>query len=77
MQIAFTAIYEPQPDGWIAASIAEVPGVLTQGRTMEEARENLADALSQILEANRELRVAEAGPGAVVEPFRVDLELST
>ena len=69
MKLELTAIYEPQPDGWIAASIAEIPGVLTQGKSMEEAREMLADALRLILETNRELNVAEAGPGAIVESF--------
>ncbi len=38
-----------------AASIEEIPGVHTQGATFEEARENLRDALSMILEVNREL----------------------
>lgn len=71
MLAELTAIYERQPDGWIVATIAEVPGVSTQGRTLEEAREMLADALAQVLECNRELRVAEAGPGAIVEKFGV------
>jgi predicted RNase H-like HicB family nuclease len=75
MRIELTAIYEPQPDGWIAASIAEVPGVLTQGRTMDEAREMLADALAQVLDCNRELRLAEAGSSARVEPFVLELKL--
>jgi predicted RNase H-like HicB family nuclease len=75
MKIELTAVYEPQADGWIAASIAEIPGVLSQGKTMPEAREMLADALHQILESNRELAVAAAGPNAVVEGF--DLELAS
>ncbi len=71
MQIELTAIYEPQPDGWIAASIAEIPGVLTQGRTMEEAREMLADALTQIIECNREIRKSDAQGDAIIECFEV------
>jgi predicted RNase H-like HicB family nuclease len=69
MKLELTAVYEPQPDGWIAASIAEIPGVFTQGKTMEEAREMLAGALHLILETNRDLGVGEAGPGAIVERF--------
>ena len=71
MQIKLTAIYEPQPDGWIVASIAEIPGVITQGKTMEEAREMLADALTQIIECNREIRRSEAQPGAIIERFEI------
>ena len=35
--------------------VKKYPGVHTQGETLEEARENLRDALERILEANREL----------------------
>jgi predicted RNase H-like HicB family nuclease len=71
MPIKLTAIYQPQPSGWIVACIAEIPGVITQGRTMDEAREMLADALAQMLECNKDLRLAEAGPGAIIERFEV------
>jgi predicted RNase H-like HicB family nuclease len=38
------------------------PGVNTQGKTLEEARENLKDALRMVLEANRELAEKEHEP---------------
>ena len=44
---------------WWAASIEEIPGVHTQGKTLEEARENLRDALVMVLQANRELAEKE------------------
>jgi predicted RNase H-like HicB family nuclease len=34
--------------------VEEIPGFHTQGDTLEEARENLKDALRMVLEANRE-----------------------
>jgi predicted RNase H-like HicB family nuclease len=49
----FTAVFVPS-DGWWAAKVEEVPGVNSQGRTLEEARANLRDALSQMLEILRE-----------------------
>ena len=49
-----TAVYEKHGD-WYAAYLEEIPGVNTQGRTKEEARANLEDALHEFLEANREL----------------------
>ena len=36
-------------DGWIVARVIEVPGAMSQGRTREEARENLIDALRLML----------------------------
>lgn len=46
----FTIVYENGDDGWIAASVPEVPGVHSQGRTRDEARTNVIDALHGILE---------------------------
>jgi predicted RNase H-like HicB family nuclease len=48
-----------QVGNWWAASIEEIPGVHTQGETLEEARENLKDALQMVMEANRELAEKE------------------
>ncbi len=45
-----TIVYERGEDGWIVASIPEVPGALSQGRTRKEARANVVDALLGILE---------------------------
>ena len=45
-----TIVYEDSGDGWIIASVPEVPGAHSQGRTREEARENAIDALRGILE---------------------------
>jgi predicted RNase H-like HicB family nuclease len=44
-----TIVYEPDEDGWIAVSIPEVPGVFSQGRTREEAREMVLSALNDWL----------------------------
>lgn len=38
-------VYENAEDGWIVASIPEVPGVFSQGCTRDEARANVLDAL--------------------------------
>src|SRR6185503_12942532 len=51
--MGLTAVY--QQDGpWIVAWIVEIPGVVTQGATLEEARENLLDALALAFEVRRE-----------------------
>ncbi|HEX5503900.1 MAG TPA: type II toxin-antitoxin system HicB family antitoxin [Thermomicrobiales bacterium] len=64
-----TAAYERTEDWWIAY-IEELPGVNTQGATLDEARENLHDALRLVLETNREIaREASAGKEVIREPF--------
>jgi len=40
---------EPDEEGWTVARVIEVPGALSQGRTREEARENVLDALRLML----------------------------
>jgi predicted RNase H-like HicB family nuclease len=45
-----TIVYETGENGWTIASIPEVPGAHSQGRTREEARANVIDALRGMLE---------------------------
>jgi predicted RNase H-like HicB family nuclease len=47
--LQLTIVYEPGEEGWIIASVSQVPGALSQGRTREEARENVIDALRLLL----------------------------
>jgi predicted RNase H-like HicB family nuclease len=49
--------------------VEEVPGANTQGRTLEEARENLKEALQLVLDANRELARQNEPPDCVREPL--------
>ena len=55
-----TIIYEQAGD-LIQASVAELPGVISLGRTREEARANLAEAIEMVLEGNRLLATDAAG----------------
>ncbi len=48
--LQLTIVYEQGEDGWVVASIPEVPGAHSQGRTRAEARENVIDALRGLLE---------------------------
>ena len=49
-----TAVYMKVPEGYVAF-IEELPGANTQGETLDEARENLTEAVALVLEANRAL----------------------
>jgi predicted RNase H-like HicB family nuclease len=64
-----TAVFKQVPEGYVAF-VEELPGANTQGATMEEARENLREAVELILEANRELAEQSiAGQSVIREPF--------
>ncbi len=73
----FTAVFERGQQGWWVATCPEVPEAITQGRTIEEARENLRDAIHLVLEdiredAREELREKESeGREIVLESLEV------
>lgn len=48
--LTLTIVFESDEEGWIVASVPEVPGAQSQGRTRAEARANVIDALHGILE---------------------------
>ena len=48
--LTLTIVFEEDESGWIVASVPEVPGVHSQGKSRDEARENVIDALRGILE---------------------------
>lgn len=54
MTHTFTAVFEEAEEGGYVAFVEELPGAITQGETIEEARENLKEAISLMLEVNRE-----------------------
>ena len=53
--LKFTAVFEPAPEGGFTAYVEEIPGVNTQGETLDEARENLREALEMVLDVRREM----------------------
>ena len=64
-----TAVFIQVPEGYVAF-VEELPGANTQGATLEEARENLKEAVAMVLEANRELSERSlTGQTVTKEPF--------
>jgi len=60
--VDFTIAFDPPDEGgWIVARVLEVPGALSQGRTREEARENVLDALGTVLTPDEELEGGRSG----------------
>jgi predicted RNase H-like HicB family nuclease len=50
----FTAVFEEAEEGGYVAFVEELPGAISQGETLEEARENIREAIELMLEMNRE-----------------------
>ena len=49
-----TAVFQKVPEGYIGF-VEELPGANTQGVSLEDARENLTEAVQMVFEANRQL----------------------
>lgn len=54
MEVNLTAVFKKVPEGYVGF-VEELPGANTQGKTLEEARANLEEAIALVLEANRVL----------------------
>ena len=71
MENSYTAVFQKTEDWWIAF-VEELPGANTQGRTINEARENLKEAVELILKSNRELSERELiGKHVIREELRI------
>lgn len=69
MEITLTAVFQKVPEGYIGY-VEELPGANTQGDTLDEARENLKEAIALVLEANRELAEERlVGADVIREPL--------
>ena len=66
MRNEFTAIIE-RDDDWYIAYCPEIPGANGQGRTKDEAKKSLAEAIELILEDRREEGMRGVPPDALRE----------
>ena len=60
-KIKLTAVFEEAEEGGYIAFIEELPGVNSQGETLEESKANLLEALEMVLQSQRELSEKELG----------------
>ena len=65
-----TAVFEKVPEGYIAF-VEELPGANAQGKTLDEARRNLSEAVELVMDANRQLAEESIrGKSVIREPFK-------
>ena len=69
--MTLTAVYTAAPEGGYTAIIEEVPGAISEGETLEEARANLSDALRMVLECNREIARRDEAAPVIREAFEL------
>jgi predicted RNase H-like HicB family nuclease len=76
MKREYTVLYQEIEDGWIMASVPELPGAVTQGRDLEEARSMIQEAVELLLQSYRENAARDAPGNAIWETLTVELAAS-
>ena len=66
IKLQFTAVYSKCSEGYIGF-VEEIPGANTQGKTLDEVRANLKEAVELVLAANRELAKETLQDGDVIK----------
>lgn len=73
MRLELTAVFRQAPEGGYVAFVKEMPGAMTQGETLDEARANLEDAVRLLIETSREMAEREvAGEPVICESLLID-----
>ena len=76
MRHEFNVVYTPIEDGWIMATVPELPGAVTQGKDLDEARAMIKEAVELLLESYRENAAKDAPGNAIWETLTVDMPAS-
>jgi predicted RNase H-like HicB family nuclease len=71
LKLKLTAVFEPAPEGGYTCHFEELPEVFSEGESLDEAKSNLLDALTQIMEYHREQARKSGAPGAVREELQL------
>lgn len=72
MKRQYDVVYTPIEDGWIMATVPELPGAVTQAATLDEARILIHEAVELLLQAYRANAASVAPIDAVWETVTVD-----
>jgi predicted RNase H-like HicB family nuclease len=73
MKQQFHSIIRPRTDGSYVGWVEEIPGAITRGRSLDECREKLRDALVLMIETNRSEARLWADSSCLEECVEVDM----
>ncbi len=54
--LQFKVIIETDEDGLFVASVPELPGCYTQGKTLEQVRERIKEVINLVLESDEDVK---------------------
>lgn len=54
--LQFKVIIEQDENGWFVASVPELPGCYTQGKTLEQVRERIKEVVELVLDSDQQVK---------------------
>jgi predicted RNase H-like HicB family nuclease len=73
MKQRYHTIIRPESNGWFVGWVEEVPGTLTGGKSLDECRQNLRDALQLMVETHRDEARLGMAPNCILEELEIDV----
>jgi predicted RNase H-like HicB family nuclease len=72
MKQYFHTIFRPDRNGWFVGWVEEIPGTITYGKSLDDCRRNLEDALRLMLETHRDEARRGLAPGCIEETMEIE-----
>lgn len=73
MKQRYHTIIKPEPNGSFVGWVEEIPGAITQGRSLDECRRNLRDSLELMVETHRDEARQGLDPSCIQEAMEIDV----
>ena len=74
MRQRYHTIIKPEANGWFVGWVEEIPGTITQGKSLHECRENLRDALQLMVETHRDEARLGLDSSCIQESIEIDVD---
>jgi predicted RNase H-like HicB family nuclease len=73
MKQRYHTIIRPEANGCFVGWVEEIPGTITQGRSLDECRRNLKDSLQLMVETHRDEARLALDPSCIQEAIEIDV----
>ncbi len=74
MRQRYHTIIKPESNGWFVGWVEEIPGTISKGRTIDECRGNLRDALALMVATYRDEARVGLNRNWIQEPIEIEVD---
>lgn len=72
MKQRYHTIIKPKSTGWFVGWVEEIPGTISQGRSLDECRQNLREALQLMIDTHRDEARRALDPSCIQESIEIE-----